>query len=87
MDAKLAVLQAAAWLVANPTKKKSNYERFLTGWLKREQDRGGNRNVRNDGRATEAGGAAQDGSETDWHEYKREVEAEQAAERAAKAGS
>jgi len=33
------ILQAAAWLVANPKNRKSNYERFLTNWLSSEQDR------------------------------------------------
>jgi len=33
---------AAAWLVANPKKApRSNYSRFLTGWLNRVQDKGG----------------------------------------------
>jgi hypothetical protein len=31
----------AAWLLANPNKKKKNYERFITNWLARQQDRGG----------------------------------------------
>jgi hypothetical protein len=30
---------AAAWMVANPKNRKSNYGRFLTNWLKRAQDR------------------------------------------------
>lgn len=34
-----AIAQAAAWLKANPANKKSNYERFLVGWFKRDQDR------------------------------------------------
>lgn len=34
--------QMSEWLTANPTKaKKSNWYRFATNWLKREQDRGG----------------------------------------------
>lgn len=28
-----------AWLKANPKNKKSNYERFITSWLKRSQDK------------------------------------------------
>lgn len=28
-----------AWLKANPKNKKSNYERFITSWLKRTQDK------------------------------------------------
>lgn len=36
--------QMAEWLKSNPGKgKKSNYYRFIVNWLKREQDRGGNR--------------------------------------------
>ena len=31
------------WLLANPTKKKSNYRKFITNWLSREQDKGGAR--------------------------------------------
>jgi hypothetical protein len=31
-----------SWLRANPTlARKSNWERFIVNWLKREQDRGG----------------------------------------------
>lgn len=30
---------AAAWLVANPKNRKSNFDRFLTNWLSRAQDR------------------------------------------------
>lgn len=42
LDADLA--KAAAWCVANPREgRKSNYARFLTNWLSRTQDSGGNR--------------------------------------------
>lgn len=34
-----AISQAAAWLKANPANKKSNYERFLVNWFKRDQDK------------------------------------------------
>ncbi|MFH1010558.1 MAG: hypothetical protein V1784_04915 [bacterium] len=37
LDAELAA--AAAWILANPKNKKTNYARFLTNWLKRQQDR------------------------------------------------
>lgn len=30
---------AASWLLANPANRKSNYARFLNGWLNRAQDR------------------------------------------------
>ena len=32
---------ARAWVIANPKKKKSQWHRFLTGWLSRAQERGG----------------------------------------------
>jgi len=32
---------AAAWLTANPKKKKKNYQAFITNWLSRAQQRGG----------------------------------------------
>lgn len=37
LDAELA--KAAAWIIANPKNKKSNYARFLTNWLTRAQDK------------------------------------------------
>ena len=33
------ILKAAAWLDANPANKKSDYKRFLNGWLSRAQDK------------------------------------------------
>lgn len=47
LDAELS--KAAAWIIANPKNKKSNYARFLTNWLTRAQDKapkhgGGNDN-------------------------------------------
>ena len=40
LDRQLAAMHA--WLTANPERaRKSNYERFITNWLKKEQDRGG----------------------------------------------
>jgi hypothetical protein len=42
VDVKIEILKAAQWLVANPKKApRSNYNRFLTNWLSRTQDRGG----------------------------------------------
>ena len=35
--------KAAAWLAADKRRAKSQYCRFLSGWLTRAQDRGGNR--------------------------------------------
>jgi cytoskeletal protein RodZ len=37
LDEQLAA--AAAWLIANPNNRKSNYARYLNGWLQRAQDR------------------------------------------------
>lgn len=36
-----AIAQAASWLKANPANRKSNCERFLVNWFKREQDKAG----------------------------------------------
>lgn len=33
------ILKAAVWLDANPANKKSDYKRFLNGWLSRSQDK------------------------------------------------
>lgn len=43
IDVELA--KAVSWLKANPTKVKSNYNKFLTNWLSRSQDSGGTKNV------------------------------------------
>lgn len=43
IDVELA--KAVSWLKANPTKVKSNYNKFLTNWLSRSQDAGGTKNV------------------------------------------
>lgn len=37
----VALNQSAAWLKANPTKRKKNYRRFITNWMSRKQERGG----------------------------------------------
>jgi uncharacterized protein YdaU (DUF1376 family) len=39
IDGELA--KAAAWIIANPKNRKSNYARFLTNWLTRAQDNAG----------------------------------------------
>ena len=44
VDIELSTLQAAQWLFDNPTKRKSQYRRFLTNWFSRNQERGGNKN-------------------------------------------
>ena len=33
--------RAGLWLIANPTKRKKNYFRFLTNWMSKGQERGG----------------------------------------------
>lgn len=45
VDVRAAVLQARIWCKDNPTKRKTarGVRRFLTGWIGREQDRGGRR--------------------------------------------
>lgn len=44
VDARTDVLRALEWCLSNPAKgRKSNYRRFLTGWLSRTQDGGGTR--------------------------------------------
>jgi len=43
IDAELS--KAVVWLKANPTKTKSNYNKFLSGWLSRCQDSGGTKSV------------------------------------------
>ena len=40
-DIELQLNKAAAWLEANPDKRKKNYKKFLSGWLSRAQERGG----------------------------------------------
>lgn len=40
--------KAAAWIIANPKNKKSNYARFLTNWLTRAQDKAPKRGGRID---------------------------------------
>jgi len=38
--------KAKEWLLANPTKRKKNYRRFLVGWFTRSQERGGERSFK-----------------------------------------
>jgi len=40
-DIKQELLYMGDWLVANPAKRKSNYARFISNWLRRTQDSGG----------------------------------------------
>lgn len=41
IDVRSEVKRAAIWLEANPKNRKSNYQRFLTNWFSRTQDRAG----------------------------------------------
>jgi uncharacterized protein YdaU (DUF1376 family) len=43
VDVNRTILRSAEWLLANPKKRKKNYNRFLTSWLSRSQERGGDR--------------------------------------------
>jgi len=38
------------WLLSNPTKRKSNYRKFITNWLSRQQDKGGTKSSYEDKR-------------------------------------
>lgn len=42
-DMERELTKMATWLLANPTKTKTNYKRFITNWLSRTQDKGGTR--------------------------------------------
>lgn len=54
VDIDLELKRAALWVMDNPSKRKSNWGRFLTNWFKRTQERGGNRTYGNYNRATSA---------------------------------
>lgn len=41
VDVETNILRASEWLKANPAKKKKNIRRFLTNWMERKQERGG----------------------------------------------
>ena len=43
VDVDGQILKMAAWLMANPDKKKVRYGRFIVNWLGRKQDAGGDR--------------------------------------------
>lgn len=45
-DLKVELAKMGEWILANPTKAvKSNWRRFITNWLSRQQDRGGTNRV------------------------------------------
>jgi hypothetical protein len=39
VNVQLEIMKAAAWIDANPANHKSDYKRFLNGWLSRAQDK------------------------------------------------
>lgn len=39
IDIQTEILDAAEWLIANPSNHKSNYQRYLVNWFKRSQDK------------------------------------------------
>jgi hypothetical protein len=41
VDIKRAIAAASEWLKSNPAKRKKQHRRFLTAWLSRQQERGG----------------------------------------------
>lgn len=45
-DIDMELKIAREWLLANPTKKKSNYRQFIVNWLTRTQNKGGTRKGR-----------------------------------------
>ncbi len=40
------IKRAAEWLISNPQKRKSNYNKYLTNWFNRTQDKGGSNSGR-----------------------------------------
>lgn len=42
-DIKIELNKMASWLIADPKRLKSNYKKFINGWLSRTQDKGGTR--------------------------------------------
>lgn len=43
VDVDTELMRALEWLIANPTKLKKNYRKFILGWLSRAQERGGSK--------------------------------------------
>lgn len=44
-DMKIEFAKMTSWLLSNPSKKKSNYKKFINNWLSRTQDKGGTRGI------------------------------------------
>jgi len=40
-DIEAELKKMGAWLLADPTRKKTNYKKFINNWLSRQQDQGG----------------------------------------------
>lgn len=65
VDVNLAIRQAALWAADNPAKKKQDWLRFLTNWMNRTQQRGGNKNELH--RRTVAAGNSEQVRQADGH--------------------
>jgi len=60
VDLKRQLAAMSAWISANPSNgRKSNYAKFITNWLARSQDKGGD-NGQTSGRSSTSGGASGD---------------------------
>ena len=81
LDRQLAAMHA--WLTANPERaRKSNYERFITNWLKKEQDRGGDMRSNGNGRSNERdSGSGEPATRPTGHRAPRPTAAEERAKR------
>ena len=42
---KIELAKMTSWLLSNPSKKKSNYKKFINNWLTSTQDKGGTRGI------------------------------------------
>ncbi|MGA1847241.1 hypothetical protein [Deferribacter abyssi] len=47
-DIKVELKRMRLWLLANPRKRKKNYEKFILNWLSKQQDRGGTKTSESD---------------------------------------
>jgi len=46
VDIKQEIKSARQWLIDNPTKRKTQIRRFLSNWLRRQQEKGGSNNAK-----------------------------------------
>lgn len=81
LERQLAAMHA--WLTANPERaRKSNYERFITNWLKKEQDRGGDMRSNGNGRSNQRdSGSGEPATRPTGHRAPRPTAAEERAKR------